>query len=106
MHYLSKVMRSVDRTHPHLGRPIALAMVCIKAKKFLLLIAPHGCGKSRIAYYLAEQYPKAIMPDTSSMAGMVGFAKTLSGFDGVVILEDLSKAQTIYALTSTVASMA
>jgi len=106
MHYLSQVVAGVDKTHPGLGRPIALAMVCIKAKKFLLLIAPRGCGKSRIAYYLAEQHPKVIMPDTSSMAGMVGFAKVLSNFDGVVILEDLSKAQTIYALTSTVASMA
>jgi len=106
MHYLRRVIKEVDSSHPHLGNLVAVSMLAVKARKFLLIVSPRGCGKSRVTSLIAEHSDKALTPDAISRAGMADMEGALSNFDGVLVVDDLSKAGTHYAMIHTVASLA
>jgi len=106
MHYLQQVIKKVDHTHPGLGKPVAVAMLSAKAHKLLLLISPRGCGKSCVGSLIANSYPDALMKDRISIPGLASLAGTFSNYDGVVVVDDIAKAQTPYARIATLTSMA
>lgn len=106
MHYLQEVIKKVDATHPHLGNPIALAMLAIKAKKLLVLISPRGCGKSRVTSFVGLSHPEKILCDRLSVAGLAALKEEFTGFNGVVVIDDIAKTQTPYARTTTLTTLA
>ncbi len=106
MHYLHKVIKEIDRSHPHLGQPVAVAMLTIKAKKLLLLVSPRGCGKSRITSYAGLSYPNSMLQDRLSIAGLMTIKEMLNGFQSVVVVDDIAKTQTPYARISTLTTLA
>ena len=106
MNYLSFVIKEVNKTHPHLGEPLAMAMLAVKASKLLLFVAPHGCGKSRITSFIATQAPEVFLRDAISVAGLGNLQGELTGFTGALIIDDLSKGGTTYAQIKTVTTLA
>lgn len=106
MHYLSYVVKEVDKTHPGLGSPVAVAMLTVKAKKLLLMVSPRGCGKSRITTYVGFGYPQHSIQDRLSVAGLSYMAEEFTGFTGVVVVDDLAKTQTPYARIATMTTLA
>ena len=105
-HYLSKLIDDVDKTHPHLGNLMAMAMVTIKARKLLIVISPSGCGKSRVSSYIGLSCPGASLQDRMSIAGLAHLQGELSGFESVLIVDDIAKTQTPYARLSTITTLA
>ncbi|GAI07223.1 unnamed protein product [marine sediment metagenome] len=57
MHQLYSIIGEVEKTHSRLGNAIAFAIICVKARMCLLLVAPAGCGKSVITNNVAASYP-------------------------------------------------
>ena len=106
MHYLNQVIEAVDKTHPHLGNPVAVAMLAIKAKKLLLLVSPRGCGKSRITSFVGLSCPNPLLEDRLSIAGLAALGEGLSGYRGVLIVDDIAKTQTPYARITTITTLA
>lgn len=106
MHYLSYLIKEVDKTHPHLGNPVAMACLAIKAKKLLLLVSPRGCGKSRVSSYVGLSYPEHSLQDRLSVAGLTYLQDEFTGFKGVVVVDDIAKTQTAYARTTTLTTLA
>lgn len=106
MHYLRNTINTIDKTHPHLGNPVALAMLTIKAKKLLLLVSPRGCGKSRVTSFVGLSYPQHLLQDRISVAGLMYLQDEFTGFTGVVVVDDLAKTQTHYARVTTMTTLA
>lgn len=106
MHYLKQVIKEVDETHPHLGNPVAVAMLAIKAKKLLLLVSPRGCGKSTITSFVGLSHPNPLLEDRLSIAGLAAIHGELSGYQGVLIVDDIAKTQTAYARITTITTLA
>lgn len=106
MHYLNQVIKEVDETHPHLGNPVVVAMLAIKAKKLLLLVSPRGCGKSRITSFVGLSHPHPMLEDRLSIAGLAALGGDLNGYQGVLIVDDIAKTQTPYARITTVTTLA
>jgi len=98
MHKLAEVIKEVDKTHPGLGNLVAMCLLAIKAKKFLLVVAPRGCGKSRATEIAAQLSGNFIVPDGVSRADLGKMENVLNNFNGVFLIDDLSKAQTYYAM--------
>lgn len=106
MTYLDTVIETVDKTHPQLGRPVVVSLLAVKATKFLIMVSPRGCGKSRVSSYVGGQSPKSIIQDRLSVAGLQTMTGDLSGFTGVVVVDDIAKSQTSYARITTITTLA
>lgn len=106
MHYLQEVIHQVDKTHPHLGNPVAMAMLTIKAKKMLILVSPRGCGKSRVSSFVGLSYPGHELQDRMSVAGLAAIRERLNGFQSVLVVDDIAKTQTAYARITTLTTLA
>lgn len=105
-HYLTQVIKTVNKTHPHLGNPVAVAMLTIKAQKLLLIVSPRGCGKSRISSFVGLQCPEHSLQDRLSIAGLSTLKDEFSDFRGVVVVDDIAKTQTPYARITTLTTLA
>lgn len=106
MHYLSTLSAQVDKTHPHLGNLLAVAMLAVKAKKLLLVVSPRGCGKSRITSFVGLSTPGASVQDRLSIAGLSALKDEFNGFNSVLVVDDIGKTQTPYARISTLTTLA
>jgi len=96
VHYLRRLQRKVDRSHPGLGKAIAFAAICIKARKCLIIIAPAGTGKSTITNFIASQHPEAMRIDAISEAGLSMQQAEFGGFRGLVVIDDMGKLGSWY----------
>lgn len=105
-HYLRRVIEGVDKTHPKLGKLVAVSMLTVKAKKLLLVVSPRGCGKSAASNYVGKSHPRPLMRDRLSVAGLSSLADILTGFDGVIVVDDIAKTQTPYARIGTITTLA
>lgn len=106
MHYLNQVITEVDKTHPHLGNPVAVAMLAVKAKKLLLFVSPRGCGKSRITSFVGLSSQNTLFEDRLSIAGLASLKGDLNGYQGVLVVDDIAKTQTSYARITTLTTLA
>ncbi|MBA7618513.1 hypothetical protein ES703_25840 [subsurface metagenome] len=106
MHYLANLAKQVDKTHPGLGRPVVVAMLVVKARKMLLVVAPAGCGKSRITSFVGLNAPEFLLRDRLSIAGLGSLKAELESFSGVLVVDDIAKTQTPYARITTLTTLA
>jgi len=73
-------MEDVEKTHQGLGRAIGMAVVCIKARQCLLMIAPSGCGKSVITDVIAANHPNPVKLLSITKARLTSYKDTFSNF--------------------------
>jgi len=106
MHQLVRIAKEVDKTHPNLGNLVAVSTLCIKAKKFLLVVSPRGCGKSCSSYFMASQLEEVLTPERVTYAKLGEYAGEFSNFQGVLIIDDMSKCGTHYVLAHTASVLA
>lgn len=81
-------------------------MLTTKSGKLLIVVAPRGCGKSRIGLTVGEQAPTKMLLDRVSVAGLKTMQDGLNGFRGVIVVDDIAKSQTAYARISTMTTLA
>ena len=106
MNYLETIAREVDKTHPRLGNLVAMIILATKARKCLLVISPSGCGKSRAAQFVANSMENVLYLDRVSIAGLDTLARDLTGFSGLVVIDDIAHGQTTYMRIATVETFA
>jgi len=106
MHSLMHVAKQVDKTHPHLGKAVVMAMLGAKACRLVLFIAPRGCGKSRAASFVASQQKGSLFLDRLSVAGLPKLQQEFTGFRDIVCVDDIAKSQTPYARIVTITTLA
>lgn len=104
-HYLLEVIRKVDETHKGLGKLVAMEMLAVKAKKALIVISPSGTGKSTASYFVAQHCQIAKYYDRLTVAGMRRLKDELTGFQGLIVIDDLSKARSSHVLINTLCGL-
>lgn len=97
MHQLYTVINDVEKTHLGLGNALAFAIICVKAKKCLLLISPAGCGKSVITNTIGNSYPDTYILDSATTASLSQHNEEFSNFRGLVTVDDMGKISDTYS---------
>lgn len=105
MHKLDEISNAVEKTHKYLGDLVAYECIIVKCKKLLLVVSPHGCGKSRASAFIGESTPGAKILDRLSAAGLAG-VEDFNHFHSVVVVDDIAKTQTTYARINTMTTLA
>lgn len=107
MHKLREVEAEVNETHSGLGRFLTFNLLCAYANQCVMNVAVAGIGKSTCTWALKEVFgDNAIILDSITRSGFKYIADELTGFDGVVIVDDLGKVDTQYSRMATVTSFA
>ncbi len=104
-HRLDKLSQAVEATHKRLGDLIAFECIIVKCKKLLLVVSPHGCGKSRASAFIGEATHGAKILDRLSAAGLAN-VEDFNHFRSVVVVDDIAKTQTNYARINTMTTLA
>lgn len=107
MHYIKRVKKEVDKTHPRLGNLVAFLLVATWARKCVIVVAPSGTGKSTACNALKNFYTDEFFRKEHGVtkAGLKRLEDILNGFEGVFIVDDLS-ADTTYMKIFTCSAMA
>jgi len=106
VHQLYSVIQDVEKTHKGLGNALAFAIICVKAKMCLLIVAPSGTGKSAITNTLKKCHPDSTKLDSVTRSGLRDFKDIFTNFWGLVVIDDLGKVDTPYSRVHTVTSFA
>lgn len=104
-HNLDLISQTVEKTHKYLGDLVAFESVIVKCRKLLVVVSPHGCGKSRASAFIGELTPNAKILDRVSAAGLADI-KDFNHFRSVVVVDDIAKTQTTYARINTITTLA
>lgn len=105
MGYIAKLISDIDSTHANLGNLIAMCQITVKARKFMLIVSPSGCGKSKAMDYIAQATPDSYKPTSISIASLANKTQLLDGFRSAIIVDDISTIQTPYGRTATITTL-
>jgi len=106
MHQLYSLIEEIEKTHSSLGNAMAFAVVCVKAKKCLLIVSPAGCGKSAISDTVYANHPDSFRLDSVTRSGLKDFKDVFSSFHGLVVMDDLGKVDSLYNRKHTISTFA
>ena len=104
MHQLDEVIANIESTHSGLGKAVAMAILCIKARQCLIMVAPSGCGKSVITDAIKIAHPNAVALLSITRAKLKDYAEVFSNFFGVVLMDDMAGAGSMYERKDTIAA--
>ena len=100
MHQLKKLIKQVNKTHRRLGPLIAVNLLCAKAKRCILNVAPAGCGKSAATDTINEMLKgKATKYTSLTLAGLKHIAGDLTEYGGHLIVDDLGSEKSLWSRT-------
>lgn len=105
-HQLYRVIADVEKTHSGLGNALAFAAICVKARMCLLFVAPAGTGKSVIGRTIGQAYSDTVSLDSVTRSGLKDFKEHFTNFNGLVVIDDMGKIDSLYSRTHTVTSFA
>jgi len=98
-----EIYERIEKTHKGLGRLFLFSYIISKAGKCAMLIAPSGCGKSKVTDHICKIYGKrGEMLDYITAGSLRRLNLVLTNFDGLVVVDDLSKCKTYYRREHTV----
>ena len=104
-HEAVKAVRAIENTHLGLGRPTLGCAIAGWAKRCTYLIAPAGCGKSAILEALQPHFEETIEMVSMTRAGLGAKADQLSGFRGLVWVDDMGAVESAYIRSSMLVSL-
>ncbi len=107
LHKLLQLIKSVNKTHRHLGAMVGMNIVAAKSKRCMLNVAPAGTGKSTstdtVAWLLKD---RAIRYTSLTLSGMAKIKDELQDYSGHIIIDDLGAEKSEWSRTSTISSIA
>ena len=96
VHPMYDVIDRVEKTHLGLGRAVAFAVICTKARQCLLVVSPSGCGKSVLTNMMASVHPDPLKLLSITKARLVTYKDMFTNFFGVVLMDDIAGAGSMY----------
>ena len=104
-HPLEATEAEVERTHPGLGRLVAFAVLCAKARRCLLIVAPPGCGKSTSTATIGGLLTNTVVLDSVTRSGLQYFQGDWTNGSQAIIIDDLAKVDGEYSRTQTLTTL-
>lgn len=106
IHKLLQYKRQVDKTHEGLGNLFSFALLATKAKKFTIVIAVSGTGKTTALKAATRVNPEDnIILDAVTRSGLVPIKDKLNDFKGTFLLSDLGNIDTSYSLKESIKTL-
>lgn len=107
LHTLRRLAANIEKTHEGLGNFLVFNVIAAIAKKCLLNVAVAGIGKSTCTWTLKSLYgDQCKIFDSVTRSGLRYVAEELTNFNGLVIIDDLGKCDTVYSRMATITSLA
>ena len=107
MHRLRQQIAATEETHRGLGKALAFNLISAIAKKSLINVAVAGIGKSTCTWALKAYFgDQCKIFDSVTRSGLKYVAEELTNFNGLVIIDDLGKCDTVYSRMATISSLA
>jgi len=103
---IDRVIRSVEKTHPRLGNMTAVNLIAALARRCLVNIAPSGCGKSSVTNTLLNKLQPSLRTPSMTKSALRHYKDRLSGYVGLLVMDDLGAIDTEYSLIGTVSCLA
>lgn len=80
-----------------------MSLLTIKARKVLMVVAVAGTGKTTAVKAAAYQNPvKPIIKDAITRSGLQGIEKSLTGYTGCFLIDDIGAIDTRYAINESI----
>lgn len=105
-HYVTAISEAIEVTHPGLGNLSAICMVAAKARQCLIVIAPPGCGKSRVASWIAAKHWDGYLKQSMTRSSLKAYEELFNNFDGCVVFDDVGAIDTEWSRVQTLVTMA
>ena len=105
MGYIDNLIDTINLTHPSLGELVAMCHIVVKARKFLLIVSPSGCGKSRAMEYIGKNTPNSWSPNSLSISSLANKVEKLTSFRSVICIDDIATIQTQYSRNTTITTL-
>jgi hypothetical protein len=105
-HKLLDYKRQVNKTHNGLGNLFSFSLMATKARKFSIIIAVSGTGKTTALKAAMDCNPEEnLMLDAITRSGLKPIQEKLNGFKGTFLLSDLGNIDTGYSLKESVKTL-
>lgn len=105
-HKLLQYRTKVNKTHAGLGNLFSFSLMCTKAKKFCIVVAVAGTGKTTALKAATNANPQEnIVLDSLTRSGLVKLKDKMNGFEGTFLLSDLGNIDTGYSLKESVKTL-
>lgn len=105
-HYVQDVVDAVELTHPGLGGLAGITIVCAKARKCLITVAPPGTGKSTIGDWMERVHWEAYKKQSVTRSSLKIYEELFNGFTGCIIFDDVGAIDTEWSRVQTMVTMA
>lgn len=103
MHKLTAYAKAVNKTHKGLGNLVSFCLLTLKARKFVLIVSVAGTGKSTaMKAAVKANVDGSMMVQEFTRSGLGLREKELTGFKGVLMVEDLGNVDTSYSLKESI----
>jgi ABC-type dipeptide/oligopeptide/nickel transport system ATPase component len=103
--YIENLITEIDKTHKSLGNLIAVLQIAVKARKFVLIVSPSGCGKSRAMEFITKNTSGSWSPTSVSISSLANKTDKLNSFRSVICIDDVATIQTMYSRTTTITTL-
>lgn len=107
MHTLRRLIKQINRTHPRLGPLVATNLLCAKAKRCILNVAPAGCGKSAATDTVHTMLGTESTRYTSlTLASLHRRRDEFTSFHGHLVVDDLGGEKSLWSRLATITVLA
>lgn len=72
----------------------------------MVIVAPAGTGKSRATQAIGVAYPDKMVFDSITRSGLAVMQEDMTGFGGLVVIDDMGKIDTVYSRMATLTTFA
>lgn len=103
--YLDNLIADIDKTHPNMGKLVAICLIAVKAHKFLFIVSPSGCGKSTAMKYVASQTANSWSPLYLTIASLGNKVEKMTSFRAAIVIDDIAVIQTDYGRRATIVTL-
>lgn len=105
-HYVGEIWEAIEATHVGLGRLGAMCMVAAKARQCLIIVAPPGCGKSRIGTWIVAKHWDGYLKHSVTRSSLKIYEEQFNDFTGCVVFDDVGAIDTEWSRVQTLVTMA
>lgn len=99
---IKDVISCVDKTHPKLGNLFAFSLLSAMTRNTLLTVGVPSSGKTTVNKALLKLFENSLYEEGLTLSSFRHKANELNNFNGLLVIDDLSKIDTVYSRRGTV----
>ena len=102
---IEDVIKIVEKTHPKLGNLFAFMLLSSHTRTTTIVVGVPSTGKTTVNNALAKIFPNALYEEGLTLSSFRHKTQQLNGFNGLLIIDDISKIDTPYSRRGTLTAL-